>query len=344
MFRFAQITALFGLLAVPAAALLLGMAWRARRRALERFGDAPLVAKLSQSVSHGARKLKAALLLAALALLVLALARPQFGTRVETVRSRGRDVMVALDVSVSMLAEDVAPNRLERARLEIARLIRGLDGDRVGLVAFAGNAFVQSPLTADYGAALMFLSAMDTDLIPTQGTDLGRALDVALDAFEEGATGDQQVLVVVTDGEDHEGAIDAAVDRATAMGIRIHTVGIGSPDGEPIPVTDETGRRQGFLRDDEGTVVTTRLEEGPLRDVARRTGGRYVPAYAGTTALQDLVDEIAAGAGEERESRQVTQFDEQYQIFLGLGLILLMAEALVPESRSRKEAWKGRFQ
>ncbi|HEX9887531.1 MAG TPA: VWA domain-containing protein [Longimicrobiales bacterium] len=344
MFRFAHLAALFGLLAVPVVALALGMAWRARSRALARFGDVPLVAKLSQSLSPGARRLKAILVLAALVPLVLAMARPQFGTRVETVRSRGRDVVVALDVSASMLAEDVPPNRLERARLEIGRLIRGLDGDRIGLVAFAGDAFVQSPLTSDYGAALMFLSAMDTDLIPVQGTDLGKALDVALGAFEEGATGDQQVLVVVTDGEDHEGEIDAAVRRAAAMGVSIHTVGIGSPDGVPIPVMDAAGRRQGFLRDDEGNVVTTRLEEGPLREVARATGGRYVPAYGGTTALQRLVDEIAAGDGEERESRQVTQFDEQYQIFLGLGLALLLAEALVPERRRQKETWKGRFQ
>ena len=173
---------------------------------------------------------KALLTIASVALLVLALARPQFGTRVETVRSEGYDVIVALDVSRSMMAEDVVPNRLERARLEIMRIIQRLEGDRIGLVAFAGNAFVQSPLTVDYGAAALFLNAMNPDLIPVQGTNLGEALTVALDAFEEG-TRDYRVLVVVTDGEDHEGEIAQALEK-------FHFIGFGqflvaSHDGNP---------------------------------------------------------------------------------------------------------------
>ncbi|HSM61710.1 MAG TPA: VWA domain-containing protein [Longimicrobiales bacterium] len=343
MFRFATIDALWGLAVVPVLLLLFRATFRARRRALQRFGDSPLVQKLSGSVSVRGRVVKAALLLATTALLVLALARPQFGSRVETVRSEGRDVMVVLDVSVSMLAEDVPPTRLDRAKLEIGRLIRGLDGDRVGLVAFAGNAFVQSPLTTDYAAALMFLSGMDTDLVSLQGTNLGAALGIALDAFEEGAGGDASVLVLITDGEDHEGEIDAAVERAREMEVEINTVGIGSPDGAPIPQLDESGRRT-VLRDEEGNVVTTRLEEGTLRRIAEVTGGRYVPAYGGTQALQRLVDDIATGAGRELESRQVTQFEEQYQVFLGLAILLLLLEAAVPERKKMSEEWTGRFQ
>jgi len=343
MFRFATIEALFALLTLPLLAGLFWVAFRARRRALEEFGDSPLVQKLSESVNRRGRVWKAVMALTAAALVIVALARPQFGTRVETVRSEGRDILVALDVSNSMLAEDLAPSRLERARLEIARLIRGLDGDRIGLVAFAGDAFVQSPLTIDYGAALLFLNAMDTDLIPVQGTDLGMALQVSLDAFEEGASPDQRVLVVVTDGEDHEGRLEEAVDRARQDGVRIHTVGIGSPEGVPIPEYGPNGARVGFFRDDDGNVVTTRLEEGPLQNIADQTGGRYVPAYSGTSALQQLVDEIAGEAGEERESRQITQYDEQFQIFLGLAILLLMLEAAIPDRTKKKEAWTGRF-
>jgi Ca-activated chloride channel family protein len=343
MFRFAEITALLMLLLVPGIGLMHWLASRSRTRALEQFGDSPLVQKLSASVNFRGRTWKTGLVLTSTALMAFALARPQFGTRVETVKTQGRDILVALDVSKSMLAEDLAPNRLERAKLEIGRLVRGLDGDRIGLVAFAGDAFVQAPLTADYGAALLFLNSMDTDLLSVQGTDLGLALTTALDAFDEGASRDQRVLVVVTDGEDHEGEIEAAVQRAQRAGVQIHTVGVGSPEGEPIPEFDENGRRTGFMRDDSGNVVTTRLEEGVLRQIAEATDGRYVPAYSGTTALQGLVDEIAGGEGGELESRQVTQYEEQFQIFLGLAILMLLLETLIPDRKRRTEAWTGRF-
>ena len=282
------------------------------------------------------------LLLVTVSLLVLALARPQFGTRIETVRSQGQDVVVALDVSLSMLAEDVAPNRLDRARLEIMRILRRLDGDRIGLVAFAGSAFVQAPLTVDYGAAAMFLNAMDPDLISLQGTNLGEALTVALDAFEEG-TRDHRVLVIVTDGEDHEGEIEGALERAVQEEVRIHTVGIGSLEGVPIPDIDDRGVRTGFQRDEEGNVVTTRLDEATLERVAERTGGRYFPATATGASLDPLIEEITGGDGRELEAREVTQFDEQFQIFLGAALLLLLVEAVVPDRRRRRETWAGRF-
>ena len=281
-------------------------------------------------------------MLLAFAFLILALARPQFGTRVETVRSEGQDVIVALDVSRSMLAEDVTPNRLERARLEIMRILQRLDGDRIGFVAFAGNAFVQSPLTVDYGAAALFLNAMNTDLIPMQGTNLGEALNVALDAFEEG-TGDHRVLIVVTDGEDHEGEIEGALERARDEGVEIHTVGIGSLDGVPIPEFTASGERSGFVRDVDGAVVTTRLDEATLERIAEATGGRYFPALGPGANLDLLVEEVTGGEGRELETREVTQFDEQFQIFLGFALVLLFAEGLIPERRRKKKVWAGRF-
>jgi Ca-activated chloride channel family protein len=342
VFRFVSTEILFGLLLVPALGVLFWGTRQARKRALAQFGDLALVQKLSATLSRRARAAKGVLMLVAVTFLILALARPQFGTRVETVTSEGQDVMVVLDVSRSMLAEDVSPNRLERARLEIMRIVQRLNGDRIGLVAFAGNAFVQSPLTVDYGAAALFLNAMDTDLIPIQGTNLGEALTVALDAFEEG-TRDHRVLIVVTDGEDHEGEIEGALERARDEGVQIHTVGIGSLDGTPIPEFTASGERSGFVRDDEGAVVTTRLDESTLERVSEVTGGRYFPALGPGANLDPLVEEVAGGEGRELEAREITLFDEQFQIFLGFALVLLLADGLIPERRRKKEAWAGRF-
>jgi len=342
VFRFAFIEILFALLLIPVLGAFFLATRSARRRSLALFGDLELVQKLSATLSPRARMAKGLLTIASVALLVLALARPQFGTRVETVRSEGYDVIVALDVSRSMMAEDVEPNRLERARLEIMRIIQRLEGDRIGLIAFAGNAFVQSPLTVDYGAAALFLNAMDPDLIPVQGTNLGEALTVALEAFEEG-TRDYRVLVVVTDGEDHEGEITQALERAIEEGVRIHTVGIGSLDGVPIPDFNASGVRSGFIRDEDGNVVTTRLDESTLRRVAGSTGGRYFPALGPGVNLDALIEEIAGEEGRDLEVLEVTQFDEQFQIFLGLALVLLLAEGLIPDRRNSKVVWAGRF-
>ncbi|MSR20081.1 MAG: VWA domain-containing protein [Gemmatimonadetes bacterium] len=343
MFRFASSEWLAALALVPVLAALFAVASRRRQRALDAFGESEMVKRLTATVSVVARRWKAALLLCALALLAVAQARPQFGTRVETVQSVGQDIVVAVDLSTSMLAEDVAPNRLERARLAILRLIGNLDGDRIGLVAFAGDAFVQSPLTVDYSAAGMFLGAMHPELMPVQGTDLGAALRVSLDALEQGAR-EARVIVLVTDGEHLEGDYEAELERAVESGVQVHVVGIGSAEGGPIPEYDEQGQRTGFLRDEEGAVVTTRLDEQTLRAVSERTGARYVRAGAGGTAFDDLVDEISNVEGEALDARQITQFEEQFQIFLGVALALLLIEWLLPERRRERTAWAGRFE
>lgn len=342
MFRFASPEWLFALILVPLLVAGMWVGGLRRKSILERFGELDLVRRLTASVSPRARLVKAALILGALVFLALALARPQFGTRVETVRRRGQDVLVAVDLSRSMLAEDVTPSRLDRARLAILRLIQGLDGDRIGLVAFAGDAFVQSPLTADYTAAAMFLNAMTPEMMPIQGTDLGEALRISLDALDQGAREDR-ILVVVSDGEDHEGFVQDQLQRAVESDVRIHTVGIGSVEGVPIPEGSSQGG-QGFKRDEEGNVVTTRLDETTLRSVAEATGGRFVRVVAGSTAFEELVDQIAAGEGEEFEAREITQFEEQFQLFLGVAFLLLMAETLIPERRKAVEEWSGRFQ
>ncbi len=342
MFRFGFSTALAAFALVPLAAVLMWYGRSARRRAMRRFGDLALVRQLGDTVDHRARAWKNALLLAVLALAVMAMARPQFGSRVETVRREGMDIVVALDLSASMLAEDIAPNRLQRSKLEIQRLIEQLDGDRIGLIAFAGQAFRQSPLTSDYAAARLFLNAMDTDLMPVQGTDLGAAIELGLDAFSE-APVEERVIIVVTDGEDHEGGIDAAVRRAADAGVTIHAVGVGSADGVPIPEAGGGGATGRFKRDEAGSVVTTRLDEGTLRRIATQTGGRLFRSTPEASELTELIAEIAALGGREIDAREVTQYEEQFQIFLGAAIILLLLESLWNDRRNVKRAWAGRF-
>ena len=333
MFRFGALAALWTLVAVPLLLVLYWYASRRNRALLDRFGEHELVRRLRLSVSVTALRWKAVLVLAAVSLIGLALARPQFGTRVETVRRQGQDVIVALDVSRSMYAEDVGPNRLERAKIEVGRIIQRLDGDRIGLVAFAGDAFVQSPLTADYGAAMMFLNAMDPEIMSTQGTDLAKAITVSVEALEE-TPPENRIIVVVTDGEDHEGGLAEALVAATGAEVTIHTVGVGSVEGVPLPDAGGGGARGGFRRDDAGNVITTRLNETALQDIALQTGGEYHRIGQGVGGLGRLVERIERG-GREVESREVTQFEEQYQLFLGAALLLLAVEFIVPGRRKR---------
>ena len=339
MFRFGSVELLFGLLLAPLLALLFLHGARARRRALDRFGDGELVRRLAASVHRRNRTLRALLFVAGVGLLLTALARPQFGTRVETVRREGKDVVVALDLSRSMLAEDIAPNRLQRAKLEILRLLDRLEGDRVGLVAFADQAFTQSPLTTDYAATQLFLSAMDVDLVPVQGTNLGEAMNVGLDLFDEEVR-EFRVLLIVTDGEDHEGEVDEAIRRANAAAVRVFTVGIGSPDGVPIPEFDDAGNRRGFQRDADGNVVTTRLDEATLRRIADATGGGFHLATPRSVELDALVDEMSAVGTREIDARDIAQFEEQFQLFLGAAILLLLIEPLLP-ARAKGMAGRG---
>ena len=343
MFRFVASEMLIAYLLVP---ILIALAWWThirKQRDMALLVDRHLLTRLTTSVNRSGRAIKTGLLLITVTLLITALARPQFGSRVETVRREGQDILIALDLSASMVAEDVTPNRLDKAKFAIADLINRLEGDRVGLVAFAGEAFVQCPLTIDYGVATLFLNAMAPDMMSVQGTNLGQALSVAMDAFSE-TDRRHRVLVVITDGEDHENQTEEAVDRAVEEGVRLYPVGIGSTEGVPIPERNPEGRAQGFRRDRDGAVITTRLDENTLQLMAERTGGSYYRASPGGAELLELAADVSAGNGQEVEVEQVTVFDEQYQIFLGLALILLIGEMLVPDRRRPQTSWLGRFQ
>jgi Ca-activated chloride channel family protein len=326
------------LASVPVAVLFFVFAWRRRRRALERFAEARLLPVLTPDLDERRRQGQAALLVAAIGLLALALAGPRWGFHWEEVRREGVDLIVALDTSRSMLAADVKPNRLQRAKLAVQDLIKNLKGDRVGLVAFAGSAFVQCPLTLDYEAFSESLRAVDVGIIPKGGTALADAVRAGMGAFE-GRQGKYNALIVITDGEDHEGDVDAATQEAVESNVRIYTVGIGTAEGELIPAADGA---QGFFKDRRGQVVKSRLDEDSLQKMATATGGAYVRASGAELGLDELYEGYI-GNMEKRElsSTMERRFEERFQWPLAGAVACLLAEMLVGERR-RTAARRGR--
>jgi Ca-activated chloride channel family protein len=307
---------------------------RYKIKLMHRFGNPEILEKLVANFSPALRNLKITLIILAYISLIIALANPQIGTKTEEVKREGIDVMVALDVSTSMLAEDIKPNRLEKAKHEVSKLIELLEGDRIGIVAFSGMAHVQCPLTLDYSAARLFLSIIDTDLIPQPGTAIGEAIRTALKAFNREER-KHKVLIIITDGEDHESKPMEAAEEAEQEGIIIYTVGIGSPQGVPIPIYDRSGYQSGFKKDRSGSVVTTKLDVTTLQKIAYQTGGKYYLASSGEAELEEIYNEIAALEKKELVSRQFSQYEDRFQIFLLIGFVLLLLEFFIPERRRR---------
>ena len=301
--------------------------WRLRQREadLRTWCGPGLWARMVPARQRWAPYVKALMLLSAIFFLIVAAARPQIGSRVRTVTRQGIDVVVALDVSQSMLAEDLAPNRITRAQQEIQSLLERLRGDRVGLVAFAGDAFVQCPLTLDYAAARLFLRLMNTDLVPVPGTGLARAIEVATGAFEEEET-QFKALVLITDGEDHEGRMRDAAEEAKKQGVRIYAVGIGSEQGEPIPIRDAGGQVKDYKRDENGEVILTRQDPAALMEICELTGGQYFDGKAGGLALDRLYDAISSLEEREMEGGVVTQYEDRYGYFAAVAFLLLILE------------------
>ncbi len=327
--KFGRAELLLLLWLVPAAIVFFAWAFRRKRQLLLRFAAAEVLGRLVPAQSPGRQRAKAALLVLALGGLGIALSEPRWGWRWEEMHRKGADVLVAIDVSKSMLAEDLKPSRLERAKREVIDLLRVVEGDRIGLVAFAGAAFVQCPLTLDYGAAQIFLDALSPDLIPVPGTALAEAIRTATQAFGPG-THDARALVLITDGEDlEEGAIEAAKE-AKKEGIKIFAVGMGAPDGAPIP--DPAG---GFRKDESGNVILSRLDETTLQKIALETGGTYVRAGASGLDLEQLYWKDIKGrtSARELESPRQRRWEERFQWFVGLALLALVIEALLPERR-----------
>ena len=333
MVYLAQSQYLLLLLLIPLFFVAYALRLRLRRRRLARFGDPRLVNRLMPDASTGKGWLKLSLLAAAWFFFVIGLARPQLGARLKEHQTQGVEVMIALDVSNSMLAEDYSPNRLERSKLAISRLVDRLQGDRIGLVVFAGESFVQLPITADYVSAKIFLGSIDTGSVPIQGTDLAAALMASARSFSTQSER-SRAIILITDGEDHEGEALEAAKAIAEQGIRIYCIGVGSPQGKPIP------KNGSLMKDAGGDIVVTRLDEEILQEIAGIGQGKYVRAGNSEFGLNPIIDDIRTIDKEQFNSVVFEDFDEQFMYFFAIALFFLILELLIPERKARRRLFK----
>lgn len=332
MFKFVH-TDLFYLLAViPLLALALVYLVLWRRKALIRYGDPEVIRDMMPDFSRTKIWLKYIILMMALAALIVALARPQTGSRIEKVKRKGIDLMICLDVSNSMMAVDIKPNRLERAKQSIIRLIDNLEGDRLGIIIFAGKAYTQLPITTDYAAAKMFTESINTSLVPAQGTAIAQAIELSVRSF--GESKHNKAIVIITDGEDHEGSVLEQAELAVKENIRIYTIGMGLPEGSPIPEF-RNGVQIGYKKDRDGNTVMTRLDETLLQRLAGVGSGMYVRATTSETGLGRIFEEIGMIEKADIEEKQFSDYEDQYQYFLGLAIFLLILDLFVFERKTR---------
>ena len=326
---FAEPKYLFLILLIPVFFVIQAVVLKLRKRKIRKFGDEELVEQLMPSYSRAKVWLRLSLFSLAFLFFSLGMARPQMGAVLKEHTARGAEVMIVLDVSNSMLAEDYSPNRLERAKLAISRVVDKLRDDRIGLVVFAGNSFVQLPITTDYVSAKMFLNSISTGSVPIQGTAMGEAISTALRSFS--AQSDKsRAIVVITDGENHEDDPVAAAEQAASMGVRVFTIGVGSPQGTMIPLEDG-----GYLEDRDGNPVVTRLDDKVLQDVAAAGKGLYIHAGNREFGLEPIINEIARMDDEEYNSIVFEEYDELYMYFLAVALFFLLIEMLVGDRRSK---------
>ncbi|MBR0300831.1 MAG: VWA domain-containing protein [Bacteroidales bacterium] len=316
---------------VPLLPVLYALMLHLRRRRIMRFGDEALVKQLMPSWSRAKGWVRLVLFDLAFAFFVIGLARPQIGAKLQEHETRGAEIMICLDVSNSMLAKDYSPNRLERAKLAISRITDKLQDDRIGLIIFAGSSFVQLPITSDYVSAKMFLSSISTESVPVQGTAIGDAILTAARSFSAQSE-KSRAIIVITDGENHEDDPVDAARQAAEMGIRIYTIGVGSLRGEPIPIDGD------LMKDKDGNIVVTRLDEGTLQKVAEAGGGAYVHAGNEEFGLNPIINDLKNLEAERFNSVVFEDYDEQYMYFFAVALVLLVIEMLIGQRR-----WKRRM-
>lgn len=330
MFRFESAEYLYLLGIVGLFVILFIVNTISRKSKLLKFGELSLVSKLIPDASFSRKLLKFSLIILALVFMIFALARPQSGTKLQDVRSKGIELAIAIDVSNSMLAEDIKPNRLQNTRIFVQRLLSRLSNDKVALIVFAGDAFVQMPLSDDISAARMFMSTINTDIVPIQGTAIGKAIDIASRTFtsEEEIS---KIIIIISDGEDHEDNPVMAAKAAADNGILVHTIGMGLPGGTPIPM--KNGR--GFLRDNSGNVVTTALDENTLINIAKSGNGVYVRASNNANSLDAILDEIDSVKKGEIVKTKYSEYEEQFQYFLAVSIILLVINVFISEKKNK---------
>ncbi len=329
MINFAQAQYLVLLLLVPLFFIAYAVMRHFRKRRLEKFGDRGLVSELMPSVSSSKGWVRVTLFALAFFFFIIGLSRPQIGAKLKERKTKGVEIMIALDVSNSMMAEDYSPNRLERAKLAISSLTDKLRDDRIGLVVFAGTSFVQLPVTTDYASAKMFLNSINTESVPIQGTALGEALTTCIRSFSTQSER-SRAIIVITDGENHEDDPVAVARQAAEMGIKVFTIGVGSSEGKPIPYQGE------LLKDKDGNIVVSRLDEKILREIASAGNGAYVRAGMSEFGLNPIVDDIKRMDEEMFNSVIFEEFDEQYMYFFAIALAFLVIEMLVGERKARR--------
>lgn len=333
MFQLENNYFLYALAIIPLVLLLQLFLLQWRKKAKIAYGNINTIEKLFPDVSNTKRTWKFILYIIALFFLIVGIANPQVGTKLENIKRKGADIMICLDVSNSMKAEDFYPNRLEKAKQAISKLINKLEGDRIGIIVFAGEAFVQLPITTDYAASTLFLDGIRTDLVAVQGTNIGDAIDLAVESFGKDE-GKNKAIVVITDGEDNEAAGINAAKKAAEKNIVVHTIGMGSPSGAPIP-SFKNGEKEGYKKDKEGNTIITRLNEQTLREIASVGNGVYVQATNSDAGLNSILNEINKLEKRQFESKMYSDYEDRFQWFISVAFILLLIEIFISERKSK---------
>lgn len=335
MFRFENIQflwAIAGVIPLIIAVFIFIQTWKKRK--LQKFGNIEITKRLMPNVSKSLPVVKFCFYALAMLFLLVGLANLQFGTKLDEVKREGVDIMLALDVSNSMLAEDLSPNRLERAKRAIYQLIEKLHNDRLGIIVFAGDAYVQLPITTDYSSAKLFLETIGTDIVPTQGTAIGSAIELAMESFDF-ENGTSKSIIVITDGENHEDDASGAAASAYEEGVSVHTIGMGAEKGAPIPIY-KNGAQIGFRQDNTGNTVVTKLNETMLKDIATAGGGSYVRATNANAGLGIIMNEIDKMEKKEFGSKSIKDYEDRFQAFLIVALVLLIIEFFISNRKSTK--------
>jgi Ca-activated chloride channel homolog len=333
MFRLAHPQLIYLYLLLPVLIILYLFMRKWKKQALKKFGEEKLIRKLFPDVSITRPGIKFVLLMMATVFFIAALCGPLIGSKLEEVKRKGADIIIALDVSNSMLAEDLKPDRLQRAKQSIGRLIDKLQGDRIGIIVFAGEAYVQLPVTTDYGAAKMFLNTIDPDLVPKQGTAIGAAIDLAVQSFTD-TTKKHSAIIVITDGENHEDDAVKSAKEAADQGIRVYTIGMGSEQGAPIPLYSN-GSKVGYRQDRSGKTVITKLDESKLSEIADAGNGYFVRANNSDDGLDAILKELGGLDRKEFKAKMYTDYENQFQYFLAIALLFLLAEFIPGERKSK---------
>lgn len=338
MFRFEHTYFLWALLLIPVltAVFVWMMVWK--KRALQRFGDWAIIQRLLPGLSDGRVILKFILLMFGYLFLIIGISNPQIGSKLIEGERKGIDIMIALDVSNSMLAEDIKPNRLEMSKQAISKLIDNLGTDRIGIIIFAGNAYVQLPITTDYAAAKMFLSTISTRVVPAQGTAIGQAIELAVKSFDDETH--SRAIIIITDGENHEDDALGAAKDAAEKGVKVYTIGMGLPEGAPIPEFNQYQRMVGYKKDNQGSTIVTKLDESMLQQIASAGKGVYVRANNMQAGVKTVYDEINKLEKTEFESRMFSDYEDRFQYFIALSLFFFLIELLIFE---RKSKWLSRI-